>query len=132
MFQCCSLETSHPCLLPQSLKDCSIHLCLFFFFLQLIFFGPSKPHADLHELVYSMLGLVPGVLYRTLNPGSWAECCHVSTLCLILHLAQVEHLSIPGMFLQFLLVHIVRSSSCFDESSLFYPKWGQPRPVLLM
>ena len=31
MFQCCSLETSHPCLLPQSLKDCSINLCLFFF-----------------------------------------------------------------------------------------------------
>ena len=31
MFQCCSLETSHPRLLPQSLKDCSINLCLFFF-----------------------------------------------------------------------------------------------------
>ena len=35
MFQCCSLETSHPRLLPQSLKDCSMNLCillLFFFF----------------------------------------------------------------------------------------------------
>ena len=31
MFQCCSLETSHLLLLPQSLKDCSINLCLFFF-----------------------------------------------------------------------------------------------------
>ena len=30
MFRCCSLETSHPRLLPQSLKDCSINLCLFF------------------------------------------------------------------------------------------------------
>ena len=30
MFRCCSLETSHPRLLPQSLKDCSISLCLFF------------------------------------------------------------------------------------------------------
>ena len=30
MFQCCSLETSHPRLLPQSVKDCSINLCLFF------------------------------------------------------------------------------------------------------
>ena len=29
-FRCCSLETSHPHLLPQSPKDCSIHLCLFF------------------------------------------------------------------------------------------------------
>ena len=28
MFQCCSLK-SHPCLLPQSPKVCSLHLCLF-------------------------------------------------------------------------------------------------------
>ena len=27
-----TLETSHPRLLPQSPKDCSIHLCLFFCF----------------------------------------------------------------------------------------------------
>ena len=32
MFRCCSLETSHPRLLPQSPKVCSIHLCLFFCF----------------------------------------------------------------------------------------------------
>ena len=29
---CCSLKTSHPCLLPQGPKDCSILLCLFFCF----------------------------------------------------------------------------------------------------
>ena len=29
MFQCYSLRSSHICLLPQSPKDCSIHLCLF-------------------------------------------------------------------------------------------------------
>ena len=29
MFQCYSLKSSHPYLLPQSPKDCSIHLCLF-------------------------------------------------------------------------------------------------------
>ena len=29
-FRCCSLETSRLRLLPQSLKDCSINLCLFF------------------------------------------------------------------------------------------------------
>ena len=29
MFQCCSLKSSHPCLLPQSPKVCSLHLCLF-------------------------------------------------------------------------------------------------------
>ena len=28
MFQCYSLKLSHLCLLPQSPKDCSIHLCL--------------------------------------------------------------------------------------------------------
>ena len=32
MFRCCSLETSHPRLLPQSPKVCSVHLCLFFCF----------------------------------------------------------------------------------------------------
>ena len=32
MFQCCSFETSHPRLLPQSPKVCSVHLCLFFCF----------------------------------------------------------------------------------------------------
>ena len=30
LFQCYSLRTSHPCLLPQSPKVCSVHLCLFF------------------------------------------------------------------------------------------------------
>ena len=29
-FQCRSPQSSHPHLLPQSPKDCSIHLCLFF------------------------------------------------------------------------------------------------------
>ena len=29
MFQCYSLRSSHPRLLPQSPKDCSLHLCLF-------------------------------------------------------------------------------------------------------
>ena len=29
MFQCCSLKSSHPHLLPQSPKVCSLHLCLF-------------------------------------------------------------------------------------------------------
>ena len=29
MFQCFSLKSSHPCLLPQRPKVCSLHLCLF-------------------------------------------------------------------------------------------------------
>ena len=32
LFQCSSLRTSHPRLLPQSPKVCSVHLCLFFCF----------------------------------------------------------------------------------------------------
>ena len=32
LFQCYSLRTSHPRLLPQSPKVCSVHLCLFFCF----------------------------------------------------------------------------------------------------
>ena len=32
LFQCCSLWTSHPCLIPQTAKVCSVHLCLFFCF----------------------------------------------------------------------------------------------------
>ena len=32
LFQCCPLWTSHPRLLPQGLKVCSVHLCLFFCF----------------------------------------------------------------------------------------------------
>ena len=32
LFQCCSLWTFHPRLLPQSLKFCSVDLCLFFCF----------------------------------------------------------------------------------------------------
>ena len=31
-YICCSFETSHPHLLPQSPKFCSVHLCLFFCF----------------------------------------------------------------------------------------------------
>ena len=29
MFQCYSLKSCHPCLLPQNPKFCSLHLCLF-------------------------------------------------------------------------------------------------------
>ena len=31
-YTCCSFKTSHPRLLPQSPKVCSVHLCLFFCF----------------------------------------------------------------------------------------------------
>ena len=31
-YTCCSFKTSHPCLLPQRPKVCSVHLCLFLCF----------------------------------------------------------------------------------------------------
>ena len=37
LFQCCSLRTSHPRLLPQSPKVCSVCLCLFFCFAYWVF-----------------------------------------------------------------------------------------------
>ena len=44
LFQCFSLRTSHPRLLPQSPKVCSVHLCLLFCFayriIVTIFFSP--------------------------------------------------------------------------------------------
>ena len=45
LFQCCSLRTSHPCPLPQSLKVCSVYLCLFFLF---CIYGCQK-YGTLHE-----------------------------------------------------------------------------------
>ena len=50
LFQCCSLRTSHPCLLPQSLKVCSVHLCLFFCFayrvIVTIFLNPKETRSE--------------------------------------------------------------------------------------
>ena len=43
LFQCYSLRTSHPRLLPQSPKVCSVHLCLFFCF---AYRQPRRPSAD--------------------------------------------------------------------------------------
>ena len=37
LFQCYSLKSSHPCLLPQSLRVCSLHLCLFCSFCCLLY-----------------------------------------------------------------------------------------------
>jgi len=36
MFHCYSLKSSHPCLLPQSPKDCSLHLCLLLYHIYII------------------------------------------------------------------------------------------------
>ena len=85
MFRCCSLETSHPRLLPQSLKDCSINLCLFFFysayrviiniFLNCVKFFKSVSHVSVRSVevrsLYSETQLLPGLT------GVWSRSkCH--------------------------------------------------------
>ena len=69
MFQCFSLKSSHPRLLPQSPKDCSIHLCLFcclaykviitifLFWHCLPVFLPGKSHGQRSLVGYSPWGL---------------------------------------------------------------------------
>ena len=58
MFQCHSPKSSHPCPLPQSPKDCSIHLCLF---CCLIYRDLSKFH--LYALVSYIGVFLSGLLH---------------------------------------------------------------------
>ena len=59
MFRCCSLETSHPRLLPQSLKDCSINLCLFF----------CSAYRVIINIVCAFLRLVDKLVWTAPNPS---------------------------------------------------------------
>ena len=86
MFRCCSLETSHPRLLPQSLKDCSINLCLFFFcsayrviiniFLNSIYMCYYKwltsfPMPLVKEVVFFPLYILASFVEDKVTIGSW-------------------------------------------------------------
>ena len=64
----------------------------------------------------SILGQVPGILFRTLNPGSWISTVFLTSLTLG---SQVQLFQNPyaGMFSWFLPVHMVRSSNCLDAPS---------------
>ena len=61
MFQCCSLETSHPRLLPQSPKVCSIHLCLFF----------CKTFNDFWSSLYKIWTHLPAIQGPTKSVSYW-------------------------------------------------------------
>ena len=62
MFRCCSLKTSHPRLLPQSPKVCSVHLCLFFRFAYRGYhYHLSKFH--IYALVYCIGLYLSGLLH---------------------------------------------------------------------
>ena len=63
MFQCHSLISSHPCPLPQSPKDCSIHLCLSCCFaprvIVTIFLNPIYMHFHPHSYLMCSVLLAP-------------------------------------------------------------------------
>ena len=62
MFQCHSPKSSHPRPLPQSPKDCSIHLCLFCMFcIQGYGYHLSKFH--IYVLVYCIGVFLSGLLH---------------------------------------------------------------------
>ena len=60
-FQCYSLESSHPRLLPQSPKDCSIHLCLFCCLTYKVIIQFSSFH--IYALVYCIDVFLSGLLH---------------------------------------------------------------------
>ena len=61
MFQCHSPKSSHPHPLPQSPKDCSIHLCLFLSHIQGYHYHLSKFH--IYVLLYCTGVLLSGLLH---------------------------------------------------------------------
>ena len=61
MFQCHSPKSSHPLPLPQSPKDCFIHLCLLLSRLQGYCYHLSKFH--IYVLVYCIGVFLSGLLY---------------------------------------------------------------------
>ena len=67
IFQCCSLRSSHPRLLPQSPKFWSIHLCLFFCLayrvIVKIWNASRICVSSLHRGHANLLGIVPILVY---------------------------------------------------------------------
>ena len=61
MFQCHSPKSSHPCPLPQSPQECSIHLCLLLSRIQGYRYHLSKFH--IYALVYCIDVFLSGLLH---------------------------------------------------------------------
>ena len=79
MFRCCSLETSHPRLLPQSPQVCSIHLSLFFCFAYRVIYLPVlMEHSPMTAFLPLDFSPVPGILRN--SGGVWkGEGCQTCT-----------------------------------------------------
>ena len=65
MFQCYSLKSSHPPLLPQSQKVCSLHLCVF------------------HCLTYRVIIIMFLIPYICVNMLYWCFSFWLTLLCII-------------------------------------------------
>ena len=68
MFQCCSLETSHPCLLPQSPKVCSVKLLFLNFHYFILVTTPLIKESTPWSLIWLAWGspwpsLIPRLLF---------------------------------------------------------------------
>ena len=63
LFQCCSLWTSLPRLLPQSPKVCSVHLCLFFCFAYRVILTIFLNSIYIYVLVYCIGLYFSGLLH---------------------------------------------------------------------
>ena len=57
IFQCCSLKSSHPCLLPLSSDICSLHLCLLCCPVCRIV-GTIFPYTEHNDLIYMHLEMM--------------------------------------------------------------------------
>ena len=84
MFQCYSLKSSHPCLLPHSPEVCSLHSCLFCclayrvlvtIFLYFNTLTHTHTHTHTHALIYcigvTLSDVFPSVLEGTFHPPHW-------------------------------------------------------------
>ena len=55
MFQCCSLKSRHPQLLPHSPKVCSLHLCLFCYLAYRVVITIFLNSIDMFTLLYVLI-----------------------------------------------------------------------------
>ena len=74
LLQCYSLRTSHPRLLPQSPKVCSIHLCIFFCFSHRVIINILLNSIYICVLVYCNGLYLSGLLHSV----KWAPVSSIS------------------------------------------------------
>ena len=78
MFQCHSPKSSHPCLLPQNPKDCSIHLCLFCYLAYRVIITAFLNSIYMHYYTVLMFFFLT---YFTLSHASNLDWQSISHIC---------------------------------------------------